>query len=343
MASSRQRLVERFSRRPPVLAGGLHAAIEPTDDGEALLLVQDGERELRLRAAGLAVPYPSGLASLLSSNPSIEAVLVERASAGLQHAAELRGVGVLDLDGRGQLRGPGLVYVVSPAHVAAGGRASAARAPARTAAASPFSAKASRVTRTLLSAPRRAWRVTELATAVAMNPGNVHRVLSALRGLGLVERDAQGYVVPEPGALLEAWATQWRGARPADRVELLVADELRHATERLLTALDGHGVVSGELAAELSAPHLPAQHSIVHCTDSRVWDPDALRELAGLPSLVARHRVVIDLPDPGVAHFGETRDGLPIASPQQLYVDLYRDPGRGREAAEHVRREVLGF
>ena len=41
--------------------------------------------------------------------------------------------------------------------------------------------------------------------------------------------------------------------------------------------------------------------------------------------------------------FSDVRDGLPLVSPQQLYVDLYRDRGRGREAAEHVRREVLGF
>jgi hypothetical protein len=49
------------------------------------------------------------------------------------------------------------------------------------------------------------------------------------------------------------------------------------------------------------------------------------------------------LSDPGVSDFGTVHADFPLVSPHQLYVDLYRDRGRGREAGEHVRREVLGF
>jgi hypothetical protein len=347
-----QNIFERFLERPPSLAAGLRLDIEPLDDGHALLLIEDGERRFRARAAGLAVPYPSGLQRLIATDSSVEVVLVERASSGLEHAAAQQGIGVLDLRGRGHLRGPGFVYVVSPHDMARRAVENHALNPARrepdplprrAASVSAFAPKASRVVRALLSAPRAAWRVTDLANRVGMNPGNVHRVLVALGDLALVERDRDGYIVSDPGSLLEAWAEQWRGARKPEPVTVLVGDELRNATDRILASLDGAAAISGELAAELYAPHLPAAHAIIHCTDPHAWDPERLAGLAGLPPLRARHRITVDLPDPGVRDFSDVRDGLPLVSPQQLYVDLYRDRGRGREAAEHVRREVLGF
>jgi hypothetical protein len=346
MPPLRQNIIQRFIERPPELAAGLRLIVEPLDDDHVLLLIEDGERRFRARAASLAVPYPSGLQRLVTSDPSVEVVLVERASSGLERAAEEREIGVLDVRGRGRLRGPGFVYVVSPHGVARQPRennAAVPHDPGRTVSVSAFAPKASRVVRALLSEPRATWRVTDLAHRVDMNPGNAHRVLVALGDLALVERDREGYVVPDPGSLLEAWAEQWRPARKPEPMTILVGDDLRRATERVFASLDGVAAISGELAAELYAPHLPAVHAIIHCTDPGAWDPELLAGLAGTPPLRARHRITVDLPDAGVGDFGDVRDGLPLVSPQQLYVDLYRDRGRGREAGEHVRREVLGF
>jgi len=54
-------------------------------------------------------------------------------------------------------------------------------------------------------------------------------------------------------------------------------------------------------------------------------------------------RVVAVRSDEGVGEFGRELEGLPLVSLPQLYVDLYRERGRGREAAEHVRREALAY
>jgi hypothetical protein len=53
--------------------------------------------------------------------------------------------------------------------------------------------------------------------------------------------------------------------------------------------------------------------------------------------------VLVDLADEGYGDFRSERSGLPLASPAQVYVDLVHDRGRGREAAEHLRRSLLGF
>jgi hypothetical protein len=345
MVDLRQKLLQAVVGRPPDLVGALRLTAEPIDDTHVLLRVAgDDDVQYRSRAAALSVPYPSGLRRLIADDPTIRTVIVERLTSGLEATAEELGIDILDLDGMGRLRGPGFIYIVS----ARAGRRSraeqaAASAASRRASVAVFAPKASRVTRTLLEDSNAPWRVSVLAERVQMNPGNVHRVLGGLAERGLVERGRDGYVVPDPGSLLEAWAASWRPPLRPEPIALQVGDELIGACARVVDALGGAGVVSGEVAAEAYAPHLPAAHAIVHCIDPDGWRPGLAAELANLPTLRARHRIVVDLADRGVSDFGREQGGLVLVSPQQLYVDLHHDRGRGREAAEHVRREVLGF
>jgi hypothetical protein len=328
--------LRRLALHPPQLEGGVELQIEPLDDVRASLSLRHEGHALRLRAAWLSVPYPSGLRRLLAAEPEIQAVIVDHAPPGLAAAAEALGISYLDRHGRGRLVGSGFVYVASP-------RPDLGRVvPGRS---SPFAPRASRVVRALLSDPPRAWRLSDVAAVVGLNPGNVHRALGALQEDGHVERDGDRYVLADPGSLLEAWADASAPAR--NWIALPVEGSLRAAVADMVERLDGEAVVSGELAAELLAPHLPASSAIVHCLDVIVWDRLGafIKQLPTLPAsgFPASERLVVDLSDEGVAQFGASIDGLDLVSPQQLYVDLARAPGRGREAAEEVRRQVLGY
>jgi len=180
---------------------------------------------------------------------------------------------------------------------------------------------------------------------VALNPGNVHRALDSLQRAGHVERDAERYVVVDPGSLLEAWADA--AAQPRERFSWpLEGAPLQDAVAEVVERLEGRAVVSGELAAELLTPHLPAEAALVHCLDGERWaELHAVSRALGPPSPwhPSSRRLVVDLPDAGVAYFGAPVDGLPLASPQQVYVDLVHAGGRAREAAEEVRRQRLGY
>jgi hypothetical protein len=336
MPAKEQSPLRRLARHPPVLEGGVDLRLEPLDDVHADLVVRHGQNSLRLRVAWLSVPYPSGLRRLLAADPHIDAVIVDRAPPGLDVAAQDLGLGYLDRHGRGRLVGPGFVYVVPP-------RLEPPRAfgPSRS---SPFAPRASRVVRALLTEPSRAWRLSDVATLVDLNPGNVHRVLRTLQEDGHVERDGDRYVLVDPGSLLEAWADA--GAQSSEQVVVPVDGSLRDAVHRTIAQLHGKAVLSGELAAELLAPHLPARTALVHCLDVHGWDRLQAAVGAQAPSLADRFwgaTLVVDLPDEGVAQFGETIGGLDLVSPQQLYVDLVRAPGRGREAAEQIRRQRLRY
>lgn len=338
-----QRPIDSYLADPPVLEGGLELDLEPIDDRRALLLVRDRGHRFRGRAEVLTVPYPSGLKRLVALRPEVEVVLVDHASRGLDDAARDLGVGLLDRRGRGRLVGPGFVYVVPPVDPGDARRQSAARPVASSGGVAPFAPKASRAVRALLADPRREWRLAELARACRMNPGTAHRILGALVDAGFVERSAKAYVVEDPGSLLDAWAGQAVRARPSNRVVLPIGGDVRSVTEEVIDVLGGAAVVSGELAAELYAPHLPAARALVHCVDAGAWDPRRIADAVTDRPLRVSGQVVVDLVDEGVADFSQVRDGLRLASAPQLYVDLHRERGRAREAAEHVREQVLGF
>lgn len=341
MASKKQSsLIGRIARKPPALEGGVSLRVEPEDERHAKLRFELNGRRLELNAAALSNPYPSALKALLAAEPEVEAVIVDRVPPGLKKAAEEAGVSYLDVQGGGRIIGPAFVYVAQrfPALKSVAERSSRS---------SPFAPKASRVVRALLSEPERDWRLSDVASLVNLNPGNVHRALSALVESGYVERDGDNYVVANPGSLLEAWADMSSLAR--ERVSIPAEGDLRKAIRSVVKDLDGNAVISGEFAAELLAPHLPARSALVHCLDEGVWsavaDRAEERRRVPFPPLMgpAADSVMVDLPDEGVAHFSRSVRGMQLVSPMQLYVDLYRQPGRGRDAAEEVRSQLLGY
>lgn len=323
----------RLAEHPPKIEGG-KVALLPIESGKARLHIELGDRRADLLAAFLAVPYPSGLKRLVAANPDLEAVIVERIPPGLDQAAREMGLSYLDIHGHGRITQPGFVYFAPPGLNE--------RSPARTRGPSPFAPKASRVVRSLLADHETERRLSDLARETALNPGNVHRVLNRLIDDGYVERDQDAYLVVDPGALLNAWAENSSPAR--EQTAMPIKGDVRSAAEGLLERFHGHAVISGELAAELLAPHLPAASAVVHCLDASEWAHIDLEEIEPPPPVFrAPGRILLDLPDAGIAQFGSEVSELPLVGAAQLYVDLYREPTRGRQAAEEVRRQLLDF
>jgi len=319
-----------FIDDPPRLRGGVSLSALREEEGAVRLELRAGDGgSAVLRVVPLLQPYPSALRRLLASRADMDGVLVSHIPPGLEEAADEAGLSYMDPEGGGKVVAPGFFYYASPRR----------RGPVIQRRRSPFAPKASRVVRGLLDDPARPWRLSEIAQAVDLDPGNVHKVLASLVEGGLVERDDKRYAVADPGSLLEAWADQARP--PRERVRLSVPDDLGPAAGRLVGLIDGRAVISGELAAEVLISYLPAESAIVHLfseedfEEAKEW---ASRELI---SAVPRPYVDLYLSDEGVAHFGSEHDGLPLVSPPQLYVDLAGRRGRGREAAEELRKRIF--
>ncbi|CAN5797629.1 hypothetical protein BH23ACT12_BH23ACT12_07100 [soil metagenome] len=327
-------LLKRFLRHPPSLQGGIDLNVQTHGPKQLRLILRHSGGVTNLIASQLPQPYPSSLRRVLATEPEIDLVIVDHIPSGLDEAAVQAGISYLDLEGHGRIAGHGLFYFVKPSR-SAGRRVSKNSS-------TPFAPRSSRVVRAFLADPQREWHLSELAREIGLSPGNVHRVLMALVEAGYVERDRSSYVLTDAGSLLEAWAESSR--RPRHNLALPVITDLLGDVLRFLTIVDRKNVaISGEMAAEAYVPFLTAERAVIHLLSPEVWSQVEDWKDSRASFLGERDQIFIAQSDRGVGSFGSERNGLPLVSPVQVYVDLAADRGRGREAAEELRRQILQF
>ena len=208
-----------------------------------------------------------------------------------------------------------------------------------------FAPRATRVVRVLLTEPARAWRLEELAKAAGVSLGHSHNVVKHLADLAWVERDDRQRIrLMKPADLLESWCESYT-YRDNEITSYIVPEKV---TRRFMAELARVAAADGRRYAftlnaglALVAPHLrlPAVHCYLEGDAGSVVTALGLRpatETEGALHVLAPY-------DPGVFYGTLEKSGLKVTSLPQLYADLAGYERRGRELAEHLRREAMGF
>ena len=209
-----------------------------------------------------------------------------------------------------------------------------------------FAPAATRVIRVLLEDVARAWRLEELGKAAAVSLGHAHNVVKRLQDLAWVERDGQQRItLGKPADLLDAWGESY--TYHANELASYAAPE--RVSRRLMTDVarvagaDG-GRYAFTLAAGQSLVVAPSQRlTAIHCYVD--GEPAPIARALGLrPAAEDEGTIHLLTPyDPGVFHGVLEKGGLKVAGLPQLYVDLLHYERRGRDLAEHLRREAMGY
>lgn len=214
-----------------------------------------------------------------------------------------------------------------------------------------FSGRRAQVLHALLL-HRQAWfGVTELAQLAQVSPATTSQVLTELERFDWLEEKGQGPSkernLREPTALLDAWAKQVKiDQTPALSRYYVPATKPEALAMRVAEALEGRGVeyaISHEAAAQRLAPFLSNVSQVRlrmlpgHATDS------ALSDLGARLVTEGANLAVIETKSTGELLFRERMNGLWLASPIQIYLDLVCGEGRSKEMAEHFRKERIGF
>jgi hypothetical protein len=207
-----------------------------------------------------------------------------------------------------------------------------------------FAPRATRVIRTLLVEPQRAWRLEELARAAGVSLGHAHNVVKRLDALSWVERgESQRLRLAKPDDLLRTWretytyrvnglATYFTPERVTRKLMLDIAHQARELGRRYAFTMH-----SGALLVA-SQVRMPAIHCYLE------GEGDSLARSVGLRPGEGEGNVCLLTPyDDGVFYAPIEKGGLLVVSLPQLYVDLYHYERRGREQAEYLRREAMGF
>ncbi len=206
----------------------------------------------------------------------------------------------------------------------------------------PFEGKSERVVRRLLLEPGRIWTMRDLAQAAEVSLGLASMVTTALTEIGGVLKGRTGLSVLSPGLLLDAWSDRydlrrspfraWRSDKDASLLQVEMGSlRLKHPEKGALTLWSG--------AQRL----LPFEEPNNHVALYWAGEPEALAERLRLSESTGRTVVFIFQPyDEGV--FWEAkryRDGVIVAHPLQIYLDLASGDEKEMLLAQRVRERFL--
>jgi len=214
-----------------------------------------------------------------------------------------------------------------------------------------FRGKRSQVLHALLIRHGEWFGVKELAEFAEVSPATASETLSALERFEWLTVKGQGPSkerrLADPGALLDEWQKQTLAARRQAYRRFYVpagdTDAIAHRFADTCGRLGLDYTLTEQYAAQTYAPFLSSV-SRVACRlafGSRVNELYA--EMEARPVNEGANLDVIETRSHGEFLFRERVGQLWLASPVQVYLDLLRSGGRGKEMAEHLRRERIGF
>ena len=254
------------------------------------------------------------------------------------------GVGFLDATGAKYLDLPGLYLWTEGRPQGAGALAPKDPPGLR------LSGRAGVATEGMLNDPERRWKVRDLAAEASVSLGLVHRLFLRLQGEGLVVAEGAGphktRRVARPAELLDLWAEEMsdRGVRQLRAYRL--ARDPRAQVTALSRALDDAGIdhaVTGAAAAARLAPFVTAV-PVTEVWVSELIDLADAAQAANADPVTDGHNVNFRCAkDDAPLIFRERHDDAWLADTFRIYIDLRADPRRGREQADRLREEVIGF
>ncbi len=207
-----------------------------------------------------------------------------------------------------------------------------------------FARRATRVVRVLLADAQHVWRLEELAKAAEVSLGHAHNVVKRLEELAWVVRgEHQRIHLSKPADLLENWCESYsyrQNGIAAYFSPERITRRLMAEIVRLAQAEGRRYAFTLHCGAALVAPHV--RFPVIHCYLEGPPDPFA-RPLGLRPGEGEGNVHLLTPYDQGVFYGRLEKGGLSVVSLPQLYADLYRYERRGREQAEYLRREAMGY
>lgn len=174
--------------------------------------------------------------------------------------------------------------------------------------------------------------IREIAGRSGASAATLSRVIDLLERDGIVERNERGAVSTiDWAAAIKRWAQDYDVLRANDAVGYLQPRGLPALTERLRES-EFQYAVTGSLAANAVAPFAPARLAMLYASNVQA----AVDEL-DLRETESGANVMVLRPFDDVV-FARTieRDGLVLANPSQLAVDLLTGPGRAPAEGEEL-------
>jgi len=204
-----------------------------------------------------------------------------------------------------------------------------------------YSPKAVRVLRVLLDDPKKPWRVQALAEAADVSLGLVSNVKSLLEDREWLGSSSSGLLLKNPRDLLYEWSENSKYRKKNTFVNYYTLKSISEIEADLAMACDGEDIryaLTGFSGAARYAPSVRYQRAMAYVSR----DVDRIAKILSLKEVTSGANVALLIPyDEGVFYGARSIDGIYVASPVQVYLDLLKVKGRGEEAAQTILDEVI--
>lgn len=311
---------------PPAPAGDLEYdalfRLEGPDGSAALLAL-----ELRTRTSGRPPMFDVKMLPKAAGRPAVPLLVAPFVPPDLRQALRQQGVGFIDATGNLDLR------VSRPALFIASEGASKNPWPLQRPARTLRSAKSARVVRVLTDLPE-PLGIRQIAAIAETDPGYASRIVRLLEDDGIVQTRPRGPVTKvDRGRLVQRWSTDYSLWTTNRVLRVFEPRDLSTLTLRIRNAArEGffRYAITGSWAASRYAP-VTATRLLACFTD----DPDSLAERLGTRREDQVANVWLVAPfDAVVYERPQVEQGIALAAPGQILVDLLTSPGRGPTEAD---------
>lgn len=178
------------------------------------------------------------------------------------------------------------------------------------------------------------WRIRELVDVSRASTGSVYRVIEFLEKEALVSRNSDDQLeVPDWSRLLRRWSEDYQFTR-TNRVTRWIAPRgLPDFLQRVRATGEAQYAVTGSVAAAAWAAYAPARSAMIY-----IADVDRAAEAWDLRATDVGVNVLLAEPEYAVVFERTLKalDGLTVAAPTQVAVDLMTGPGRAPSEAEDL-------
>ena len=273
------------------------------------------------------------------ARPTVARMLVASESTAEARAILMRhGIAFADAMGNAHIELPGLLLHVGDS---SRGRPSTKAMPPR------LSGKAGVIAQALLLHPDRVWHIGDLAKEAAVSTALAYRVLNRLGAESIIETEGKGPTklrrLADFPALLDLWAEE-EGGRPTRTRAFVLAQTPRQLIEKVTGDLQEAKLdhaLTGAAAASLIAPFVTAV-PVVELWVTALAAPNELHSRLGSEAVGEGANVILlqQRGDTPLAFRVRTNETW-ISNRFRIYVDLLKDPRRGREQAQRLRSEVI--
>jgi hypothetical protein len=216
-----------------------------------------------------------------------------------------------------------------------------------------FRGSTAQVVHTLLLDPSREWKVTKLAEEAEVSAFTSQKTLDYLEKQLWVSRTGRGphtvRHVKKPGEILDAWAKDYEMETQSLRFHQF-APNIETQKDQLANFMSTINnlpwAVTLEHGAEAYAPLLTKLPSVltVLIPEESAFDLRQAAQESGYREVPSGENLRVLATGERSSLLGRQKFGkLWVASPIQLYLDLHSWPRRGKEQAEHLRKERIGF